>query len=137
MTAPDDTEAAFPVHDEQDLALLHLRLGAWVRARVPSQVDAAKVLTAAVELGTNIVKYAGRGVVRARWVVQGARRGVELEAVDEGPGIADPGQAMRDRFSTSGTLGLGLPGVRRLMDDFHLDSEPGRGTRVKARKWVV
>ena len=61
--------------------------------------------------------------------------GVEITATDDGPGIPDVGLAMQDGFSTSGGLGLGLPGVRRLMDEFEIHSTFGKGTRVKARKW--
>ena len=135
MTFREPTEVCYPLHDEQDLGLAQLRLGAWVRDHDLNTVDAAKVVTAALELGSNILKYAGRGVLRARWLVQGHQRGVELEAEDEGPGIPDVARALQDRFSTSGSLGLGLPGVRRLMDDFLIDTEVGRGTRVRVRKW--
>jgi anti-sigma regulatory factor (Ser/Thr protein kinase) len=64
------------------------------------------------------------------------RRGIEIEAVDRGPGIANCEAAMRDHFSSGGTLGLGLPGVKRMMDEFSLESTPGEGTRVTARKWI-
>jgi serine/threonine-protein kinase RsbT len=82
------------------------------------------------------LKYAGTGEVRLRQVEGQLRRGVEIEAIDRGPGIADPDAAMRDHFSSGGTLGLGLPGVERMMDEFWLDSTPGEGTRVTARKWI-
>ena len=63
-------------------------------------------------------------------------RGIEIEAVDRGPGIADCEAAMQDHFSSGGTLGLGLPGVKRMMDEFSLESTLGEGTRVTARKWI-
>lgn len=90
--------------------------------------------TAVSELARNIVKYAIRGVVTVR-VLDGARVGVEVVVNDDGPGIEDTGRALEDRFSTGGTLGLGLPGVRRMMDEFAIDSRPGVGTRVTVRKW--
>lgn len=93
------------------------------------------IATAFSELGYNIVKYAGRGEITLRGIrTEGTLTGIELEATDNGPGIADPEEALRDHTSSSGTLGLGLPGVRRLMDDFYLDSQVGRGTRVVATK---
>ncbi|MBD3857001.1 MAG: hypothetical protein IFK92_10875 [Acidobacteria bacterium] len=69
-------------------------------------------------------------------VFAGCRFGIEIEAVDRGPGIEDSEAAMRDNFSSGGTLGLGLPGVKRLMDEFSLESAPGKGTRVTAVKWI-
>jgi serine/threonine-protein kinase RsbT len=92
--------------------------------------------TAVSELARNILKYAHTGEIWLRHVEGPKGRGIEIEALDEGPGIADTEAAMRDHVSTSGTLGLGLPGVARLMDEFSLDSAPGKGTRVKARKWL-
>lgn len=93
------------------------------------------VATAVSELAGNIIKYATRGEVVVRGVKERGRRGVEVVVSDNGPGIADVEQALQDHFSTSGTLGLGLPGVKRLMDQFSIESAPGRGTTVVACKW--
>jgi serine/threonine-protein kinase RsbT len=98
------------------------------------KTDQSRVATAASELARNILKYAGRGSVTLAPVQVGGRSGIEIVAEDRGPGIADINQAMTDRFSSGGTLGLGLPGVRRLMDAFSIESTPGEGTRVTARK---
>jgi serine/threonine-protein kinase RsbT len=98
----------------------------------PSQM----VATAVSELVRNILKYAGTGEVRLRLVKKIGARGVEIEAIDQGPGIADCAAAMQDHFSSGGTLGLGLPAVKRMMDEFELESTPGEGTRVTARKWL-
>jgi serine/threonine-protein kinase RsbT len=94
------------------------------------------IATAVSELARNILKYAGTGEIRLRQVEGPPGRGIEIEAVDRGPGIEDLEAAMRDHFSSGGTLGLGLPGVRRMMDEFSLDSKPGEGTRVTAVKWI-
>ena len=94
------------------------------------------ISTAVSELARNILKYAGRGEIRLRRVDGPAGRGIEIQAEDNGPGIPDPEAAMRDHYSSSGTLGLGLPGVKRLMDEFSLESRVGEGTRVTARKWM-
>jgi serine/threonine-protein kinase RsbT len=91
--------------------------------------------TAVSELARNILKYAHAGEIWLQQVQGRKGRGIEIEALDQGPGIADPEDAMRDHFSSGGTLGLGLPGVRRMMDEFSLESTPGQGTRVKAVKW--
>jgi len=101
-------------------------------AETPSQL----IATAVSELVRNILKYAGSGEIRLRRVKNLNRRGIEIEVVDQGPGIADCGAAMSDHFSSGGTLGLGLPGVKRLMDEFSLESAPGEGTRVTVRKWI-
>ena len=94
------------------------------------------IATAVSELARNILKYAGTGEIRLRQVEGRCGRGVEIEAADRGPGIEDTEEAMRDHFSSGGTLGLGLPGVKRMMDEFSLESTPGEGTRVTARKWI-
>ena len=94
------------------------------------------IATALSELGQNILKYAERGEVSIEQISEGTRTGVQLTAQDQGPGIEDLEQAMTDHFSSSGTLGLGLPGVRRMMDEFKIDSAPQQGTVVTVRKWL-
>lgn len=93
------------------------------------------IATAVSELATNILRYAGSGEVVLRLIHEPSRMGMEVLALDHGPGIADIDAAMRDSFSTGNSLGLGLPGVRRIMDEFSIDSKPGEGTRCLARKW--
>lgn len=95
------------------------------------------IMTVVAELARNIRKYAGRGSILLRTVEDGPRRGVEIVARDRGPGIPDTDAVLRDGFSTGGTLGLGLPGVKRMMDEFVLESKPGEGTTVTVRKWVA
>jgi serine/threonine-protein kinase RsbT len=97
--------------------------------------DATLIATAISELARNIVTYARTGVVAIQGIQASGRQGILVVASDHGPGIADIRQAMRDGFSTSGSLGLGLPGVRRLMDEFDLQSRVGRGTTVAVKKW--
>jgi serine/threonine-protein kinase RsbT len=92
--------------------------------------------TAISEIARNIVQYAQRGEITIEVVRDGDRPGIVVVARDEGPGIPDIEQAMRDGYSTGRSLGLGLPGARRLMDEFHLQSEPGHGTTVTMKKWV-
>jgi len=93
------------------------------------------IATAVSELARNILKYAHSGEIRLRQVKGPSGLGLEIESVDRGPGIEDPEGAMSDHFSSGGTLGLGLPGVKRMMDQFSLDSTPGKGTRVTVVKW--
>jgi serine/threonine-protein kinase RsbT len=100
-----------------------------------SLVDQTKIITAASELGRNTLTYGGGGKVIAAIVSDNGRRGVRLEFIDEGPGIADIGKALTDGFTTGGGLGLGLGGAKRLSDEFDIDSSPGRGTRVTIVRW--
>jgi serine/threonine-protein kinase RsbT len=95
----------------------------------------AKVSTVVSELGRNILKYAGQGDVLLK-ELPGPPRGIEVVVSDRGPGIEDVEVALQDHFSSGGTLGLGLPGVRRLADEFDIQSAPGKGTRVTFRKWL-
>jgi serine/threonine-protein kinase RsbT len=100
-----------------------------------SLVDQTKVVTAASELGRNTIQYGGGGSARIETVVNGSRRGLRLEFVDQGPGIADLGLALKDGYTTGGGLGLGLSGAKRLSDHFEIDSAPGKGTRVAIIRW--
>ena len=97
--------------------------------------DLAVVATAISELARNIVRYAIRGEIILRLVQNDGKKGIEVVANDDGPGIPDVGLAMQDGYSTSGGLGLGLPGTRRLMDDFEISSDYGKGTTVTVRRW--
>jgi serine/threonine-protein kinase RsbT len=101
-------------------------------------VDQSRIATAVSELARNVARYAsgGRGeaVIRELRAASGAA-GIEVVVRDEGPGIADVEQAMRDGFTSGAGLGLGLPGAQRLVDEFSIDSEVGRGTTVVVRKW--
>jgi len=100
-----------------------------------SLVDQTKIVTAASELGRNTIQYGGGGRVAITTVSDGIRRGVRLEFVDQGPGIADLKLAMQDGYTTGGGLGLGLSGAKRLSDDFEIESSPGKGTRVAIVRW--
>ncbi len=101
-----------------------------------SMSEATLVATAISELARNIVTYAGHGEIRISTVSNGTMRGINVVARDEGPGIADIDLAMRQGYSTSGGLGIGLPGVRRIMDEFAIASDSG-GTTVTITKWKL
>ncbi len=98
--------------------------------------QASMIASAVSELARNIEKYARRGEIVLRAVRQSYSTGIEIIAQDEGPGIANPEEAMKDHCSSSGTLGLGLPGVKRLMDEFDLKTEVERGTVITVKKWL-
>ena len=98
-------------------------------------VDQTKIVTAASELARNTIKYGGGGEVHLDALVDGFKQGVGLVFVDDGPGIPDIEQALRDGYTTGGGLGLGLSGSKRLVDEFDIDSRPGEGTAVAVIKW--
>jgi serine/threonine-protein kinase RsbT len=101
-----------------------------------SSTDLTLLATAISEIARNITTYAGEGEVALRILNDGGRAGIEVVATDDGPGIADVEQAMQDGFTTGNGLGLGLPGTRRLVDEFELETEPGAGTKVRLVKWA-
>ena len=120
---------------EQDVtrALLEARL--FAKSMAFTEVATQMIATAVSELARNIVKYADKGEIVIGKIEKGRRSGIEVVARDKGPGIADIEQAVTDRYSSGGTLGLGLPGVRRMMDEFEIKSTAGQGTTVIIRKW--
>jgi serine/threonine-protein kinase RsbT len=131
------------VERSEDLALRSgedvVRLRQAVRERAVSAgfslVDQTKIVTAASEIGRNTVQYGGGGVATIAIIVNGAKRGIRLEFADHGPGIADIPQALTEGFTTGGGLGLGLSGARRLCDEFEIQSEVGKGTRIALVRW--
>lgn len=99
-------------------------------------VDQARITTAISELARNIYLYAGKGKIEIRQVTEGNLRGLLVIASDSGPGIMDVRKVMEDGYTTSGGLGAGLPGVKRLMDDFKIETALGEGTTISASKWL-
>jgi serine/threonine-protein kinase RsbT len=100
-----------------------------------SQSEAVLIATIISELARNIILYAGHGGIHLSRAEEINKRGIEIIAHDSGPGIPNIDKALEERHSTSGSLGRGLPGVKRLMDEFQIISQPGSGTMVKIRKW--
>lgn len=123
------------INSDQDIVIARQRGRALAIEVGFSTGDATLIATSISELARNIVSYARRGEIALKIVRAANREGISIVASDSGPGIRDIRQAMTDGFSTSGSLGLGLPGVRRLMDEFEIASEPGRGTVVTVKKW--
>jgi serine/threonine-protein kinase RsbT len=98
-------------------------------------VDQTKLVTAASELARNTVEYGGGGQVTIESLRNGARAGLRLTFEDQGPGIPDIQEALKDGFTTGGGLGLGLGGARRLVNEFDIESTPGKGTRIVVARW--
>jgi len=130
-------EIVVPIRSEVDLVTARLR-GREVASKLPfSSSELTLVATAISEVTRNILTYAGTGELSLGLVQQGQKMGVSIVARDQGPGIADLFSAMQDGYSTSGSLGLGLPGSKRLMDEFSIVSEIGQGTTVAMTKWKI
>jgi serine/threonine-protein kinase RsbT len=123
---------------ERDADVVAARqLGREIAAKVGFKgSDLTLIATAISEIARNIVSFAERGEIALSGIAVGGRRGILVVAQDKGPGIANIDQAMRDGFSTGRSLGLGLPGARRLMDEFEITSQLGVGTTVTMRKWL-
>jgi serine/threonine-protein kinase RsbT len=128
-------DARVQIRSDTDIVVARQKGRAMATASNFASAEATLIATAISELARNIVLYAKAGEIVLKIVDNGNRRGIRIVAGDEGPGIADLDRAMQLGYSTSGSLGLGLPGVKRLMDEFEIVSEPGKGTRVTVLKW--
>ena len=130
-----ESECKVPIKSERDIVVARQKGRAMAREFGFSSGDATLIATAISELARNIMAYAGEGMITMNVIYNSKREGLLIVASDEGPGIADIPRALRDGFSTSGSLGIGLPGVRRLMDEFDISSQPNVGTVVTVTKW--
>ena len=124
-----------PVRQEDDVVRVRQAVRQWAVELGFSLVEQTKIVTASSELARNTVIYGGGGIVRLEALNDSNRRGLRLTFEDEGPGIADIPQALKDGYTTGTGLGLGLGGARRLMDDFDISSQAGQGTRITVAKW--
>jgi serine/threonine-protein kinase RsbT len=129
------SRVTLPLRSDEDVVGLRKQVRERAVAIALSLVDQTKLVTAASELARNTLKYGGGGEVHVDALSDGFRKGVGLVFVDNGPGIADLQQALRDGYTTGGGLGLGLGGSKRLVDEFEVDSRPGEGTAVSVVKW--
>jgi len=98
--------------------------------------DITRIVTAASELARNVYRYADKGVMTARMVQDGMKKGVEIIFDDVGPGIEDVDSAMQEGFTTARSMGMGLPGAKKLMDAMTVDSRVGEGTKITITKWT-
>jgi len=120
---------------EQDIVLVRQMVRKLAQEQGFSLVDQTKLVTAASELARNTVVYGGGGTVRWELLLDGLRKGVRLCFEDSGPGIADISLAMTDGWTSGKGMGLGLSGSKRLVNEFALESDPGKGTRVTIARW--
>jgi serine/threonine-protein kinase RsbT len=129
-------ESVVPISSSADIVTARQRGRALAAALGFSGSDLTVIATAISELARNIIEYAATGEIVLSQDDADGRPGIVIVARDEGPGIPDVSRALSAGYSTGPGLGLGLPGVRRLMDDFEITSDPGRGTKVSVRKWL-
>jgi serine/threonine-protein kinase RsbT len=135
--APSTEERCIPVKTDLDIVSARLEGRSLARELGFGTIDQARIATAISELARNVVLYAPEGKVRVRAVVSDdGGRGIEVVCEDNGPGIANVALVMQDGYSTSSGLGMGLPGTKRLMDEFEIETKLGVGTKVKVRKWL-
>jgi serine/threonine-protein kinase RsbT len=125
-----------PIERETDIVTARQKGRELANALGFSTTDQTIIALAISEIARNIVSYAQRGDVTLSRVESAERRGIMIVARDEGPGIADIALAMRDGYSSARSLGVGLPGAKRVMDEFDLTSTLGQGTTVTMKKWV-
>ncbi len=125
-----------PVRQESDILLVRQFVRECATEFGFGVLTLTKLITVASELGRNTLIHGGGGTMRLETFAENDRRGVRLTFDDHGPGIADLAQAMTDGFTTNGGLGLGLPGSKRLVDEFEVVSRLGEGTRVTVTQWA-
>ena len=129
------SEAVIPINSDVDVVAARQKGRELAVELGFVSTDLTLLATAISELARNIIRYAKHGEILIASVQSGERVAITVVARDKGPGIANISLAMQDGFSTSGGLGLGLPGVKRLMDEFHLVSDANNGTTVTIKKW--
>ena len=129
-------QVVIPINNEKDIVIARQTARELARKVGFGSTDQAKIATAVSELARNIVVYAQKGEVKVKVLEDSPKRGIEILAIDQGPGIINIQLALTDGYSSSKGLGIGLPGAQRLMSEFFIDSSLGKGTRVLTRKWV-
>jgi serine/threonine-protein kinase RsbT len=135
MTLRAESSTLLPIVSNDDVVRARQHVRVLAQECSLSLVEQTKLVTATSELARNTLTHGGGGTIRVGLVQNGTRRGVQAVFEDSGPGIPDLEQALTDGWSSGSGLGLGLSGSRRLVDEFSVDSEPGRGTTVTITKW--
>ena len=123
------------LRSEEEIVLVRQATRSWMVEQRFTLVAQTKMMTATSELARNAVVYGGGGSARLELLEESGRVGIRVQIEDQGPGIADLEQAMTDHFTSGQGLGLGLGGSKRLVDEFEIWSEPGKGTRVSITWW--
>ena len=131
-----DGEGVLAIKAEHDIVLARRAIREAAGQLGFGETDVTRIVTATSEMVRNIYKYAGGGVMRWRSIQANSRSGIELQFVDQGPGIPDIQLALQVGYSTSKGMGMGLSGAKRLMDDLQIESAVGKGTSVTLKKWL-
>jgi serine/threonine-protein kinase RsbT len=124
-----------PIKSSSDVVMVRQRVRTWATEMKFSLVEQTKIVTAASELGRNTLEHGGGGALELALIINGTRHGIRLRFSDQGPGIPDVSQALKDGYTTGGGMGLGLGGSKRLMNEFEIDTKPGIGTTITAIRW--
>ena len=130
-----DMPVCLQIHTEQDIVTAR-HIGRYIAKNLEfNNIVQSRIATVISELARNIYLYAREGFISIDTIERDGMLGLRIQAEDQGPGIRDIRQAMENGYSTSGGLGAGLPGVKRLMDEFHIESRVQQGTYVSVVKW--
>ncbi|ACT92915.1 anti-sigma regulatory factor [Dyadobacter fermentans] len=135
LTTTTNIREILSVRQERDVVICRNRVKEVAAKLGMGIVNQTKLITAVSELARNMLIYGGGGNVLLQTVTRGREPGVQLIFEDKGPGIADIKKAMQDGFTTGKSMGMGLPGAKRLVSEFSIDSTVGKGTTVKIIKW--
>ena len=128
-------EKSFPIQSDTDVVAARLGVRDWAKEIGLTVLDLTKVVTAASELARNALIHGGGGTMQLQVVTQGGRKGLRATFSDRGPGIPELDLAMQDGYTSGGGMGIGLPGAKRLVNEFALATEPGGGTSVTILRW--
>ena len=124
-----------PIKSSSDVVMVRQRVRVLAIEMKFSLVEQTKIVTAASELGRNTLEHGGGGSLELAVIINGARRGLRLRFIDQGPGMADVALALKDGYTSGSGMGLGLGGSKRLMNEFEIDTRPGSGTTVTVIRW--
>jgi serine/threonine-protein kinase RsbT len=135
MTGTIQRTEVVPIRNGADVVSVRQRVRAWTTEMKFSLVDQTKIVTAASELARNTLEHGKGGEVEIALLANGPRQGIRMAFSDQGPGIVDVKLALSDGYTSANGMGLGLGGSKRLMNEFEIETEPGRGTKVSCIRW--
>jgi serine/threonine-protein kinase RsbT len=135
MTGTIQKTETVPIKNGADVVSVRQRVRLWTTDMKFSLVEQTKIVTAASELARNTLEHGKGGEVQIALLTNGVRQGIQMAFIDQGPGIPDVKMALSDGFTTGKGMGLGLGGSKRLMNEFEIETEPGRGTKITCIRW--